>query len=741
MQDSGVGGYCVAERGAQNETARQRCATWRRGGREAGGDCSTVSATRPIDRRSVVERHDVVLVAPDAQVPLSIGNGDFGCTVDITGMQTFTAFHDPGRSEGGPVTNTCTQTTWGWHEMPNPIGYSLADAMTAYPTRRGDVEYPDQFDMWTMFGVEGDPELAAGTWLHVNPQRLDLGRTGLVLRPAPGAEPEEDPSALSDVYQRLHLWSGSIRSSFVYQGRPVSVTTTAHPDRAQVAFRIESPLLSAGLLEARLAFPYASDSFAGTADWGAPERHSTAVDGRDGGAIVVRTLDATTYTVRVSWDAGSLLPADDPHVVRIASSADVLELVVSYSDGSTEPLVSTVGETLVAAASWWESFWLSGAAIDMARCTDPRAPELERRVVLSQYLAALNCSGRIPPQETGLVANSWQGKFHLEMHWWHAAHFAPWGRPELLERSIGWYKSILPAAKESAFRQGYKGARWPKQVGPEGRDSPNETGPFLVWQQPHLLYFAELLHRQDPTTRLVYDLAELIEETARFMASFVEERDGVFHLSPPLIPAQEDYDRRTTEDPTYELVYWWWGLEIAQRWRERQGLTRDDEWSRVQSLLAWPHQADGRYTAIATEPYLRRHDHPSLLAAFGVLPPTPLVDPGVMRATLADVLADWDWESAWGWDFPVIAMAAARLGDPGVALDALLMDVTKNTYLASGHNPQRGNRLPLYLPGNGGLLAAISLMAGGWEGSDGPAPGFPKDGNWDLDQEGFTTWP
>ena len=55
-----------------------------------------------IDRRAVVRRHDVVLTEADAQAPLTVGNGDFACTVDITGMQTFTAFHDPAQAFHDP---------------------------------------------------------------------------------------------------------------------------------------------------------------------------------------------------------------------------------------------------------------------------------------------------------------------------------------------------------------------------------------------------------------------------------------------------------------------------------------------------------------------------------------------------------------------------------------------------------------------------------------------------------------
>ena len=41
-------------------------------------------------------------------------------------------------------------------------------------------------------------------------------------------------------------------------------------------------------------------------------------------------------------------------------------------------------------------------------------------------LMAVNEAGSLPPQESGLVNNGWNGKFHMEMYWWHAAHYALW---------------------------------------------------------------------------------------------------------------------------------------------------------------------------------------------------------------------------------------------------------------------------------------------------------------------------
>jgi hypothetical protein len=53
-----------------------------------------------------------------------------------------------------------------------------------------------------------------------------------------------------------------------------------------------------------------------------------------------------------------------------------------------------------------------------------------------------------------------------------------------------------------------------------------------------------------------------------------------------------------------------------------------------------------------------------------------------------------------------------------------------------------GDTLPLYLPGNGGLLYATALMAAGWDGAPrGNAPGFPHNGQWTVRWEGLKIAP
>src|SRR4029077_8456486 len=181
------------------------------------------------------------------------------------------------------------------------------------------------------------------------------------------------------------------------------------------------------------------------------------------------------------------------------------------------------------------------------------------------------------------------------MHWWHAAHFVLWDRTALLERSLGWYGATLPSARDKARQQGYTGARWPKMVGPDGRDSPSPIGPLLIWQQPHPIKMAELCYQGHPGRATLDRYREVVMESAEFMASFAVLRDGRYVLGPPVIPAQENHPPRETWNPTFEVVYWADALEIAQQWRQRLGMARHPKWDEVRSKLAPLPVKDGVY--------------------------------------------------------------------------------------------------------------------------------------------------
>jgi hypothetical protein len=683
-----------------------------------------------IDRRALVTRHTVILERADPLTPLSVGNGAFAFTADITGLQTFPDFHARGMSLG-------THADWGWHSLPNPAGYRLEDALETYDVNGRAVLYLSGLDASGAYSP-------AAEWLRANPHRLHLGQLGLRIVKTNGA-----PLVLEDVArprQTLDLWAGLLDSRFEVEGQPVRVLTVCHPERDVLAVRVASPLLAEGRLALTLVFPYGAAEWGNAVDWTQPERHRTRATIEGSRAEFARTLDADGYHVRLVCSRAGRVQAIAEHEYEIASRGDdELDLVLAFSPEPRADPLPDFDATRAAAARHWAAFWESGGALDFSACTDPRAGELERRVVLSQYLTAIQCAGSMPPQETGLTCNSWFGKPHLEMHWWHAVHFALWDRLPLLERSLPWYERILPLAQATAAQQGYRGVRWPKMVGPDGQDSPSEVGVFLIWQQPHPIYYAELCYRARPQRETLERYRQIVFETAEFMASYPvwDEAGQRYALGPALIPAQESYgaDRARTLNPTFELAYWHWALDVAQRWRERLGLDRDPEWERVLRNLARPTVRDGVYTAIETPPYTVPTDHPSMLGALGVLPQTPLIDPLVMQRTFDAVLRIWNWPTTWGWDYPVLAMTAARLGRPEQAVDALFLDSPKNRYLANGHNYQAA-RLPLYLPGNGGLLAAVAMMAAGWDNApDRPSPGFPDNGAWAVCYEGLRRMP
>lgn len=129
----------------------------------------------------------------------------------------------------------------------------------------------------------------------------------------------------------------------------------------------------------------------------------------------------------------------------------------------------------------WESFWKSGATIDLSESKDERWKELERRIILSQYLMRVNEAGSLPPQESGLINNGWYGRLHFEMIWWHGVHYALWNRWSLFDKSLHIYQDYLPTSTARATSQGYKGARWPKCTGNSDREWPHVIHATLIW--------------------------------------------------------------------------------------------------------------------------------------------------------------------------------------------------------------------------------------------------------------------
>jgi hypothetical protein len=695
--------------------------------------CSTHA--QKINRKDLVQRHKVVVTKANPLSSLTVGNGRFAFTTDVTGLQSFPKEYARGVSLG-------TESEWGWHSFIDTVGYRREEALKNYHVNNRNISYTVQWD-------SPQRNRAAANWFRQNPHRLQLGNLGFVFIKRNGQA--ATLGEIKDIHQELDPWTGEIRSHFTINTVQVDVSTYAHATKDAISLKVKSSLITEGKLKIYLRFPYPTGQWTDEgANYQSDElHHSVLIPAKRQGAVISHQLDTTKYFVHLWWSARAEIAQEQPHyfLVTPASSSDSFELTAQFTSKENLGSTNSYDETKSSSEFAWSKYWNSGGAIDFSGSTDERAFELERRIILSQYLMRAQEAGSFPPQETGLTYNSWFGKPHLEMHWWHAAHYALWGRIELLERSLDWYKNVLPIARSIAGRQGFEGARWQKMTDNSGEETPSTIGALLIWQQPHFIYFAELCYRDKNSNAVLNKYKELVFATADFMASFpyYDTKTQRYILGKGLIPAQERFKAEQTFNPAYELVYWKWALTTAQQWRIRLKMPRNKKWDEIIQKLSPLAVQNNIYLPVesADDAYTNpeyRTDHPSVLAALGVMPSTGQVDKKRMKNTFDWIWKNWNWKETWGWDFPMVAMTATRLNMPEKAIDALLMNIQTNTYLPSGHNYQ-DDRLRIYMPGNGGLLTAIAMMVGGYDNNSTSMPGIPKNGKWKVRWEGLRKMP
>lgn len=697
--------------------------------------CMGATAKETIDRQSLVMRNCPVVHAVDTLESLSVGNGRFAVTVDATGMQTFPEHYSNGMALG-------TQSEWGWHSFPNTQNLRPEEYLKAY-----DFGHKSKKELYACQFKEAGRQHDASEYFRINPHRLHLGVVGFDMK-------KTDVADVKEVYQMLNLWRGEINTSFAFHGQRYDVHTVCHPDRDMVGYDVSVASVNERLMPLVLRLPYPTGKHVDDGcDFRSDDKHvSEIVETAANHCVVRHTIDDTTYYVILRWNGKASVERKAAHVYCLVPAGRQLSLTAEFVKEKPTAAVAAVSYDAVAEASarHWQQFWTEGAAVDFSHCRDARARELERRVVLSQYLLAIQCAGNMPPQETGLTMNSWFGKFHLEMILWHQAWLPLWGHPEMLTRSLQWYHQAEPIARQIAARQGFDGLRWMKMTDPSAMEAPSNVGSFLIWQQPHVIYLTALACRSLPKERVqawLPTMLPLIDGTAQFMCSFANyDKKTKRYILKGMIPAQESLKASITRNSPFELSQWRTTLLMAQQLREQCGQKRMPLWDKVaQNLSPLAFNADSLYLAAesATDTYTNlkaTSDHPALLGALGFFPMSDLINERVMDKTLDWITQNWNWPTSWGWDFPMTAMTATRMLQPEKAINSLLLPMQKNTYLGNGHNYQDA-RLRLYLPGNGALLSAVALMCAGWDGCNVKNPGFPKDGNWDVRWEGLTPMP
>jgi hypothetical protein len=681
---------------------------------------SSTIIERRIDRKSIVQKYNLNRNQSHPYSPVQVGNGNFAFGTDITGLQTFLPHN--------------TLSSWGWHNSSLPT--------TTNQTTPEDCTGVDWWthDRFVNYAQPNPTQANISQWMISNPHRINLGRVGLWFGDSNTTE-----QCLTDKEQLLDLWDGIISSSFMLNGTQVQVTTIASPDTDTVAVKLSSSLLDPDNLAVLFDFPYATDKnkfdapFVGL--FNATSNHTTVLQSGTEKACITHTLSSTIYVAEIAWEGDATVSRlkEDEHKYILASkqNTNTLAFTVTYAPRPTNT-TTRFADIEKTSKTWWADYWSSGAFISLPTATNSSANELQRRIILSQYLLAVNGAGKEPPQESGLVNNGWYGKYHLEMVFWHLAHWMFWSKWDMYNRSIGVYERFLPSSFDRAKAQGYEGARLGKMSDPSGRSAPGEINSLLIWQQAHPMYFAEMEYRSFPTETTLEKWDRVLTGIADFMASysFFNTSTGVYDLGPPMYPVSENTNPNATLNPTFELAYWRFGLDVASKWRIRQNRTIPAKWKHVHDNLAQFPIQDGTYVTYEgipnmwTTPELTE-DHPGVLGICGWLPPDPRLNATIFENTVERVHETWNFPFSYGWDFPLLAITEARRGDAERAV-AQLLDVN-NAFDEVGM-PVGGARVPTpYFPAASGLLLAVGMMSGGWDGKEGMV--WPED--WDVQAESF----
>ena len=117
-----------------------------------------------INRQSLVQRHNITNTRIDSLESLSLGNGKFAFTADVTGLQTFPERYAKGVSLG-------TQSEWGWNRWKDTVGYKFEETLKEYTLNGKKSTYSIQYS-------EPLRRRNAADWFRKSVHRIQLGNLG-----------------------------------------------------------------------------------------------------------------------------------------------------------------------------------------------------------------------------------------------------------------------------------------------------------------------------------------------------------------------------------------------------------------------------------------------------------------------------------------------------------------------------------------------------------------------------------
>jgi hypothetical protein len=285
------------------------------------------------DRYSLVSRQNIKNTVFDSLAPLSVGNGRFVYTMDMTGLQTFPQF------------------------------YSHGISLITMPY-----------------------------WSKGNQSPYGVGLIGLLIFKENGKE--ISISDISDPVQQLNLWTGEIDSKFRADGVPVHLKTVCHPDYDMISVRIVSDLLEKNRFKIKIGFPH-DGSFTNGYDSDISVKHKARfiVDTLNL-FIFHRKLNDYKYDVLI-WPNAAKMEEITPNLYYL--QPDPQDSVYSFScqfmNDRADGRVQNFGETETASRKSWMKFWNSIDITEINKKATPHSKAIEENIIFSRYKLRIK-SGR-----------------------------------------------------------------------------------------------------------------------------------------------------------------------------------------------------------------------------------------------------------------------------------------------------------------------------------------------------------
>lgn len=297
-------------------------------------------------------------------------------------------------------------SSWGWKNDTLPANRTKQDILdyrgTSWYNHGKLVEYP--------FGSQ-EPDME--TWLTQNPNRINLGRIGLLFIGGDGQIQNVTEVDLDRINQKLDLWTGQLLSTFRWANETIKVHTSSADASSTVSIIVESTLLKSGRLGIFLDFPWNDGKtkfeapFVGNWSSVTFSNHTTTLSTHPGKilqATIEHTQVAARFFTNIAGDAFNATRdtlSAHRYTIIPRSKSTTFRVAVAYSEeqGAFVPSASSVAASSSRA---WTKYWAESGFVDLLTgSSDPRAVELQRRIILSRYLMRVNEAGDAPPQEVG----------------------------------------------------------------------------------------------------------------------------------------------------------------------------------------------------------------------------------------------------------------------------------------------------------------------------------------------------